>query len=85
MRGRTPEQPSSSSAAREHTPRRSKVAFAKMQPSMEIDTQNLKRERGGADGAQKLHESDSSGEFHHQKKRGDESMISFTGSVEQAP
>eukprot|EP00973_Karenia_brevis_P048150 6682630-Karenia_brevis.AAC.1 len=34
---------------------------------------------------QKFHESDSSGEFHHHKKRGDESMISYTGSVEQAP
>eukprot|EP00973_Karenia_brevis_P019485 2673476-Karenia_brevis.AAC.1 len=63
-RGRTPEQPSSSSA-REHTPRRSssvrsKAAFAKLQPSMEVDMQNLKRDRGGADPLQKLHESDSS-------------------------
>eukprot|EP00973_Karenia_brevis_P066903 9300575-Karenia_brevis.AAC.1 len=66
MRGRTPEQPSSSSAAREHTPRRSpsarsKVAFAKLQPAMDVDAQHLKRERGGADDMQKLHESDSSG------------------------
>eukprot|EP00973_Karenia_brevis_P062484 8688106-Karenia_brevis.AAC.1 len=53
---------------------------------MEVDMQNLKRERGGADSMQKLHESDSSGEFHHhQKPKKDESMIMYTGSVEQAP
>eukprot|EP00973_Karenia_brevis_P007792 1057305-Karenia_brevis.AAC.1 len=53
---------------------------------MEVDMQNLKRERGGDDSTQKLHESDSSGEFHHhQKPKTGESMISYTGSVEQAP
>eukprot|EP00973_Karenia_brevis_P035428 4883441-Karenia_brevis.AAC.1 len=66
MRGRTPERPSSSSAVREHTPRRSssarfKAAFAKMQPAMDVDAQNLKRTRGGAHDMQKIHESDSSG------------------------
>eukprot|EP00973_Karenia_brevis_P083526 11585689-Karenia_brevis.AAC.1 len=52
---------------------------------MEVDAENLKRQRGRADKEQKLHESDSSGDFHHHKKRGDESMITYTGSVEQAP
>eukprot|EP00973_Karenia_brevis_P014382 1958981-Karenia_brevis.AAC.1 len=52
---------------------------------MDVDAENLKRQRGGADNEQKKHESDSSGEFHHHKKRGDESIITYTGSVESAP
>eukprot|EP00973_Karenia_brevis_P086688 12020724-Karenia_brevis.AAC.1 len=86
MRGRSPNAPSSSSSAREHPRRspsaRSKAAFfAAHHLSMEIDAENLKRQRGGGsngDMGQAKHESDSSGEFRHHKKRGDESLITHT-------